>query len=115
MIRYLSFKETKEYARKLGLKSAREWKKIKHPIFVYKKPDKAFKNKGWTNWYDFLGTNKNYLSFEETRNYARSLNINSTRRWNALPHPKNIYKKPEISFKNKGWTNWDDYLGKEKD
>ena len=55
MIRYLSFEETKEYARKLGLKTSREWAKIKHPENIFKRPDISFKNKGWTNWYDFLG------------------------------------------------------------
>ena len=110
--RFLSYADTKKYARNLGLKTAKEWKKIKHPNNIYERPETSFKNKGWTNWDDFLGIYKNYLSFEETRNYAKILNINSSFEWQKIKHPEYIYKRPETSFKNKGWTNWDDFLGK---
>ena len=114
MIRYLSFEKTRKYARDLGIKTFSDWIKIKHPNNIYKRPEITFKNKGWTNWYDFLGKNKNYLSFEETRNYAKTLNLKSGKewiKWHDKYEPKNIYKHPNISFKNKGWINWNDFLG----
>lgn len=111
-VNYLSFEETKNYARELGIKTCTEWAKIKHPSNIYKCPNMSFKNKGWTYWRDFLGTNDKYLSYEEVIKYARGLNFQSSYQWNLQKHPKNICKQPHMFFKNKGWTNWNDFLGK---
>jgi len=48
------------------------------PIDIPKGPDTVYRNKGWTNWGDWLGTGvvasqmRGYMSFEEVRANART-------------------------------------------
>ena len=53
------------------------------------------------------------LSYIETRDYARSLNLKSSSEWrnhrNDIPY--NISVQPKYYFKNKGWISWEDFLG----
>ena len=124
--KFLSFKEAKTFARSLNLKSSEEWKnyhiknKIENiPINVQQ--TYSIKNE-WTNWGDFLGTgfvayqNRKYLSFEEAKRIAKSLNISSKDDWfkyfkghelpNGMPKsPFNLYKKTGE------WKGWGDFLG----
>ena len=56
---YWKYAKTKKYVQKLKLKSAKEWGfyyKDNKPKFMPSNPDSFYKNKGWKNWYDFLGT-----------------------------------------------------------
>jgi len=61
---FLGFKNARDFARKLKLKSKNEWsqycknvknKSLKLPFNIPKAPDKKFKNEGWKGWADFLG------------------------------------------------------------
>jgi hypothetical protein len=61
---YRSFESARKFARKLGLKSTREWRmyyqgKLKDlppiPSDIPATPDNIYKNKGWISWPDFLG------------------------------------------------------------
>ena len=58
---WISFKKAKIWARKSGIKTGTEWKKIgklkKLPKNVPNRPDHVYKNVGWISWADFLGTN----------------------------------------------------------
>jgi len=58
-----SFEEARVFARSLNLKSSREWKELrksgKLPENIPAKPDGVYKDKGWENWGDWLGTKKN--------------------------------------------------------
>lgn len=56
---YRSFDEARMYVRKLGLKSAAEWKKYcrsgEKPDDIPTKPYRTYINKGWRDWRDWLG------------------------------------------------------------
>ena len=62
--RFLLFGEARAYARKLGLKSESEWRKYslgkvpgkKRPDCIPSNPNRTYKNKGWVDWPDWLGT-----------------------------------------------------------
>jgi hypothetical protein len=64
---YRPFEEARKYARSLKLKNVKEWysfckgklpKKgtLSEDIPAY--PNQTYKNKGWINWPDWLGTEK---------------------------------------------------------
>jgi hypothetical protein len=98
------------------------------PFFLPKSPKNVYEKYGWVNWGDFLGTGniksidltKNYISYDECKKWViDNLNdIVSRDKWinnyqnNGLPNF--IPKKPDRFYKNKGWTNWNDFLGTEK-
>jgi hypothetical protein len=82
-------------------------------------PYKTYKGE-WESWGEFLGTKKIqdnlkvYLSFDDARLWARSLNFKMTKEWRFLDLdmlPDGIPKKPEKTYKNKGWINYHDWLG----
>ncbi|KAK3234836.1 hypothetical protein CYMTET_54925 [Cymbomonas tetramitiformis] len=68
----------------------------------------------WTSWDDFLGV---FLPFEEAREYARGLNINSMKQWFYLKTegilPNRVPQRPNYSYKNSGWISWEDWFGVE--
>jgi superfamily II DNA/RNA helicase len=123
-IPYTSFEEAKNYARTLNLKTQSEW--LEHtrtpdfPIEIHKAPHKYYKNKGWKNLGDFLGTGyiatsqRKYRSFKEAREYARNLNFKSREEW--IKHtktpgfPDDIPVGIERAYKDE-WTSMGDFLG----
>ena len=124
---YLPFKEARDYVRGLGLKSAIEWrewaKSIERPNNIPSNPNLFYKDQGWINWGNFLGTGriaknkKFFLSFEEARDYARGLKLSSQKKWffwaRSEERPYNIQFNPDRFYKDQGWISWMDFLGKE--
>jgi len=134
--KFRSFEDARKFARSLNFKSSTEWKKYrkgkleskgKKPDDIPTTPDVSYKNKGWKGWGDFLGTGniayskiKRY-SFEEARDFARTLNLKTRKEWECyyrgdllgkkemLPHA--IPKNPNAGYRDKGWKGWGDFLG----
>ncbi len=124
--KFLSFEEARKFVRKLQLKGNEKWrewsKSVERPLNIPSNPDKTYKNKGWIGWGDFLGTdfvattNRKYLSFKDTREYAHNLKFKSSKQWSEWSSksglkPENIPSKPDLVYKNKGWESWPDFLG----
>jgi len=123
--KFLSFEETKRNVHKLGMRTQREWQKYsrssKRPDNIPNDPSGVYKNKGWTNWGDFLGTgnrsnhNRKYRSFEESRKFAHNLKLDGARAWNEWrksgKKPDDIPTNPARTYKDSGWISWGDFLG----
>ncbi|MDA0939335.1 MAG: helicase-related protein, partial [Proteobacteria bacterium] len=116
---FVGFDEAKQIMIDFGIKSVNEYR-----VF-YKKnksknlpaaPNLIYKNKGWTSFGDFFGTYKKanydikYRKFEDARDFARNLNLNSVKEWrewcskNNLP--KDISASPHKTYKESGWISW---------
>ncbi len=123
---YRSFKEARDYAQSLQLRSRTEWrehtKSSDFPSGIPVDPYRTYKDKGWVNWGDWLGTGnianflKEYRSFKEARDYAQSLRLKSATEWRehtkSSDSPSDIPVAPDQIYKDKGWVNWGDWLGK---
>lgn len=89
---YKPFNEAKEYIRALNLKGQKGWLKYvksgKMPFDIPRTPDKVYSDE-WINLGDWLGTNKisnrdigkQYLPFEEAREYVRKLELKNDYEW----------------------------------
>ena len=116
---FLNYEETKNYAIKNNIKTAKEWEKLKNkPYNINSKPQRFFKNNGWISWGDFLGTNrvsnknKKFLSFNEAKLYVQKLNLNTYKEWKIFKNkPDFIPFNPDRTYKNDGWIDWSDFLG----
>ena len=122
---YWSFKKARNYVRKLGIKSSRDWrayaKSGKLPKDIPSNPVEVYKSKGWIGSGDWLGTGtisnqlRAFWSFKKARNYVRKLGLNSKENWFAYAKsgklPKEIPIDPSKSFKEKGWIGWGDWCG----
>lgn len=57
---------------------------------------------------------KDYLSFSEAKKFVHNLNLNCRSEWKIYcknEKPENIPFRPDIVYKNKGWSGLGDWLG----
>ena len=124
----LTFEEARKIVKSFNLKSTKEWTEFcnskNKPSNIPNRPSAVYKDKGWISWGDWFGTNtiahfnKEYISFEELKNLVIKNEIKSQIQWNNfyknLTIKNNIPSNPQRTYKNKGWINWADFLGKEE-
>ena len=119
-----AFGEARDFIRSLGLESQTEWfewsKSGLRPPDIPSCPAQVYKGKGWLSWADFLGYNEGYVvgewrSFQEARDYIRSLGLESQTEWEEWRksglRPPDIPSTPDQVYKGKGWLSWGDFLG----
>ena len=118
-ISWRSFEEAREYARKLELKSQKEWRAYsrsnRRPKDIPAAPDRTYSDAGWKGFADFLGAGQRiggWRSFEDARAFARKLGFKSQKEWKALgQRPNDIPMAPKEVYADAGWKGWADFLG----
>jgi hypothetical protein len=125
---FLPFEKARQFIHSLCFKSQTEWSKwvfsSKRLFNIPTNPDKTYLNKGWIDYSDWLNANiisnadknKNFLPFEEAREFVRSLGMKSRDKdWKiyakSSKKPSNIPSNPNITYLNKGWISYGDWLG----
>jgi len=134
IIQWRRFDKARDWAHSLGLTSWAEWRAFKRGEFartlgtiphdIPRTPDKVYESDGWVDYPDFMGyrSHKNFsCSYEQARKFARSLKLNSAKHWRQYfkgqldndlpPFPNDMPKNPHIVYRDKGWINWQDFLG----
>ena len=119
-----SFEEARDFVRALNLKSQSEWVDYcnsgKKPQTIPRNLNRTYKNMGWVNMGDFLGTGyiadhlKVYLSYDEAKKEILKLNIKTQKDWftycKSGKKPENIPAAANKTYKNKGWVSLSDFL-----
>ena len=81
----LPFEEALVFAQGLSLKNAKEWQAYnasgKRPANIPATPNRVYAGKGWTNWYDWLGTSNNRLPYKEACAFVHPLGLKSAKEW----------------------------------
>lgn len=122
---FLTFKEARNFVRKLKLQGKNEWMKYLlsegNPDNIPTHPERAYRNKGWSGLGDWLGTGNLksndiiYPTFGEARAFMHKLKLNNTHEWKKYcrsgKKPINIPSAPEKVYKGKGWKGIGDWLG----
>jgi hypothetical protein len=119
---FLEFQEARDFVHRLGLKNWTQWRLYKElPPSIPRNAAVVYKNKGWVNWGDWLGTNnlantaKDFLDYEQSKKVMAKMKLSSGTDWRALRakglKPKNIPVNPDIYYLDKGWISWGDWLG----
>jgi superfamily II DNA or RNA helicase len=119
---FVSFNEAKSILKDLKMRSQKDWvnfcKKGFRPSNIPSNPQKHYSNE-WKGWMDFLGYKKEnrFVNYIEAKYFVQSLGIKTSRDWEDYCRindiPKNIPKRFDQTYKNKGWKGWADFLGKE--
>src|SRR5512136_2730701 len=123
--RWRGFEEARDYVRSLGLKDLSEWlawaKSEARPDFIPANPSVIYKHRGWVNIGDWLGNDYifkrggNWRSFEEAREFVRSLGLNTLKEWRAWykssARPRDIPADPTSVYRQEGWKGFGDWLG----
>ncbi len=130
---YLSFKNARDYVRKIGLRTHSDWVKYckgkirgqVKPADIPNAPWQVYETTGWVNIGDWLGTGKiathlrKYQNYKKARAYVNRLKISSVNEWrlvakgkvSGIKLPEDIPSAPQFVYKGKGWVNWNDWLG----
>lgn len=122
---WMPFEEAREFVRNQRLKSMAQWRefinsKLK-PLDLTVVPDRVYKNSGWINWGDWLGTYtiapqlKEFIDYNEASEFVKQNNIKSKSEWEKFKKlglkPDNIPGAPDRIYKNTGWINWGEFFG----
>jgi hypothetical protein len=122
----LPFAAGRAYARKLKLRSNKEWqawsKSGQRPSDIPSSPQKTYRDDGWISWPDWLGFEGrappgSMLPFAVGRAYVRKLKLRSAKEWREWSksgqRPSNIPSNPAQTYRDDGWVSWPDWLGSE--
>jgi hypothetical protein len=123
---FLDFESAREFVRGLDppLKNYEDWRRYcesgRKPSDIPSAPHTTYKNKGWKDWSDFLGTGniatykKVYREFESAREFVHSLDLKNQDNWNAYclsgNKPADIPSNPDTTYKASGWVGYGDWL-----
>lgn len=132
---YRDYKEALIFVRNLKLKTRTDWYNycqgtlIHIPILpddIPKAPNIVYKDKGWKNWGEWLGTGnistkqRKYRDYMSAKKFVASLNLKNKKEWvnychdnteHSIKLPIDIPKSPYTVYNNLGWKNWKDWLG----
>ena len=114
--KYVSYEEAQEYALKNKFKGMKDWKNHKHPSNIPRNPHSVYGRSGdWPGWREFLDNYRITYSYEEAQKYAQSIGVKNIKDWKRRKHPPGVPRSPSRHFsKRNEWTNWYDFLGKQK-
>lgn len=127
VLNYLSYDEAKIWVNKnIKITNTKDWikytKSEDFPIFLPKKPDRWYKNKGWISKNAFfndckISNNKRvFLSYNECKKYINNelsqikkcVDYREYVRDNEIP--LFIPSNPDKTYKNNGWMGWKHFL-----
>jgi hypothetical protein len=125
---WMPFLEARDRVRSLKLRNINQWRDYAARGLdnIPVRPDFVYKNTGWVNWGDWLGTmylsakDRNWRNFADARSYVRKLGLKSQSEWNKylrgqIPgvgaKPSDIPSAPMRTYRHSGWSGWSDWLG----
>jgi len=116
---FRNFHDARKFVHELGLKTQKEWlnycKSGNRPKDIPANPSRIYKNQGWKDTGDWLGTGtiayrkRNYRSFKEAKNKVRELakehGLKNSNDWSEFVKsgnkPDNIPANPGSYYKKK--------------
>ena len=121
---YKSYADAQQFVQTLNLKNLGDWRKYcasgNKPKDIPSAPQHTYKNKGWKNLGDWLGTGtiasqqKKYRSFDEARTFVQSLHLKNDNEWRDFymsdARPVDIPTAPNVVYKTE-WRGLGDWLG----
>jgi superfamily II DNA or RNA helicase len=117
---FREYEDAREYVNNLNLKSIDEWRQLLKsgtlPFDIPRSPEFVYKEKGWVNYYDWLGKERpDFLPYDEAEAYMHNLGFVSQKEWNkwasSEERPYFIPHAADRVYKDKGWISWRDWLG----
>ncbi len=128
-VHYTSFHKARDFVRSCRIPDKGYWRDFlqekaglieEYQLVLPGRPHLEYRDSGWLNWEDWLGTEISYHDFTSTRKFVHSLNLRNQKEWMDFCHGRlthkprkaeNIYTYPEITFRDEGWRGWKDWLG----
>lgn len=110
-----TYEEAQRIVHENGITSSDDYKSSYKELGLPANPSATYKNKGWIDWYSFFGRSKvSYPTYEEAQRIVQEKGISSSKEYNSFHKELGLPPIPQFSYKNKGWIDWYDFLGKSK-
>ena len=113
---YKSYSEAKQAVSLLGVKSQADYKKkYKKNSHLPSNPDFLYKNKGWVNWFVFLGKEiqNPYDTYESAQEAVFKLGISTKLEYQKFyTQDLKLPVYPPSTYKNRGWISWAEFFGR---
>ena len=123
---YLEFKAARSFVRSLKLNTQADWlaycKSGNKPNNIPGHPHIVYKNDGWVNNGDWIGTGtlqtseRKYREFEKLKSYVKQVGIKTSMEWfefcKSKDKPQDIPTSVHTIYKDQ-WKGWKDFLGNE--
>lgn len=111
---FYTYDEARAAAQSLGIKSITEYlARYREDLKLPSDPKKIYALAGWKDWFQFLGKGK--YGYTEAQLKCRTMGIKNTQdyfvRYREDPR---LPSNPDDIYTGVGWTDWYEYLGKEK-
>ena len=127
-----SYEEAQRFALRLNLKGMKDWRSFVKsgnlPKHMSSNPHKTYKENGWINWRDFLGTDnysftekyEKFISYEDAKKYLTKFKLKNYTEFVLFfknnKRPKYIPSSPHATYSKKGsWISWEDFLSLKKE
>ena len=109
----LPYKDAQKLVQQAKLKSAREFYAWEKPEGCPSQPSNTYRDRGWANWPEFLGTGTtDYVSYEKAQKIVRKAGIKTaTEFWAWKLKPEGMPSTPYVIYKDKGWESWQEFFG----
>jgi hypothetical protein len=115
---YPSYAEAASASQVMGFKTIYEYKKsYRLDPMLPANPDRIYASTGWIDWYKFLGKKKHvvYPTYAQAKFAARTLCIIDVKDYSTrFREDPGLPVSPALQYAKNGWTDWYEFLGKEK-
>ena len=113
-VSFPTYEEAQRIVQENGINSQADYKSSYKELGLPAIPQKSYKNKGWVDWYSFLGKSKNsFPTYEEAQRIVQENDINSVN-YKSSYKDLGLPSAPDVFYKDKGWIDWYDFLGKSR-
>ena len=102
-----------EIVQKEGIKTSKDYNKSYKRLGLPPSPPFTYKDRGWIDWFSFFGKTKvSYPHYKEAQRIVKENGINSQSVYKTSCKDYSLPLNPNEVYKDKGWIDWYDFLGK---
>jgi hypothetical protein len=113
-IDYPPYGEAQEIIKRAGIKLRKEYALKYKELGLPSDPRVYYSKKGWTDWDTFLDRSEQFPSYNEARELVLKEGVLSRRKYDSVYKDLGLPSAPYRTYKNRGWVDWDSFLGKEE-
>ena len=111
---FLLYEEAQKTVQEAGIKTMEDYSLKYKELGLPSDPRTYYKASGWINWDSFLGKTEQLISYEEAQRIVQENCVLSRREYDSIYKEYGLPSAPSRTYKDKGWIDWDSFLGKAK-
>ena len=110
-----TYEEAQRIVKENGINSQSAYKSSYHALGLPSAPNVFYKDRGWIDWPSFFGKTKaSYPIYEEAKRIVQENGITSQADYKSSYQALRLPAAPDVSYKDKGWIDWYDFLSKSR-